>query len=103
MYMLEERQQPKMNNEIVLHWNEKNHCYFDDKMNPWFSGEKMPFVYPWCFNEYAKHFVEQNNNIAGETGHIEMDNIIDETLASLHPAFTEGIKLLRSMGYIWYS
>lgn len=83
MYMLEERQQPKMDNEIVLHWNEKNHCYFDDKMNPWFSGEKMPFVYPWRFNEYAKHFVEQNNNIAGETGHIEMDNIIDEALASL--------------------
>lgn len=92
-----------MDNEIVLHWNEKNHCYFDNKMNPWFSGEKMPFAYPWRFNEYAKHFVEQNNNIAGETGHIEMDNIIDEALASLHPAFAEGIKLLRSMGYIWYS
>lgn len=92
-----------MNDEIVLHWNEKNQCYFDDKMNPWFSGEKMPLVYPWRFNEYAKHFVEQNHNNAGEDGHIEMDAVIDETLASFHPAFAEGIKLLRSMNCIWYS
>ena len=92
-----------MNNEIVLHWNEKNQCYFDDKMNPWFSGENMPWICPWLFNEYAEVFVKQHENSAGETGHIEMDNIIDETLASLHPTFAEGIKLLRSMRDIWYA
>lgn len=92
-----------MDNEIILHWNEKNQCYFDDKMNPWFSGEKMPFVYPWRFNEYAEQFVNNYMNEAGEDGHIEMDGMIDETLASLHPNFAKGIKLLRSMNSIWYA
>lgn len=92
-----------MNNEIVLHWNEEMQCYFDDKMNPWFNGEKIPLVYPWRFDEYAEHFVKQYENSAGETGHIEMDNIIDETLASLHPNFAKGIRLLRSMNDIWYA
>lgn len=63
----------------------------------------MPLKYPWRFNEYAEQFVKHRKNRAGETGHIEMDNIIDETLASLHPAFAEGIKLLRSMENIWYA
>lgn len=92
-----------MNNEITLHWNEKEQCYFDDKMNPWFSGENMPpWICPLRFNEYAEVFVKQHKNRAGEKGHIEMDNIIDEALASLHPNFAKGIKLLRSMENIWY-
>lgn len=92
-----------MDSEITLHWNEKEQCYFDDKMNPWFNGESIPCVYPRLFYEYAKRFAEQRKNRACEAGHIEMDNEIDETLASLHPAFAEGIRILRSMENIWYA
>lgn len=92
-----------MNDGVILHWDEEKQCYLDNKMNPWFNGENIPCTYPHLFNEYAKRFVEQHKNRACEAGHIEMDNEIDETLASLHPNFAKGIYLLRSMESIWYA
>lgn len=92
-----------MDNEITLRWDEEEQCYLDSKLNPWFNGENIPSSYPSFFKKWAEHFVNICMNEAGEDGHIEMDSVIDQTLASLHPAFAEGIKKVRSMNSIWYA
>lgn len=92
-----------MDDEIVLHWDEEEQCYLDSKLNPWFNGENIPCCYPRLFKKWAEQFANNYMNEAGEDGHIEMDGMIDQTLASLHPYFAEGIECVRSMNSIWYA
>lgn len=53
------------------------------------------------FKDRAKKIYDRNNGYAGETGHMEIDNLMEECLRSL--GYEEGLNIIYSMSGIWYA
>lgn len=55
---------------------------------------------PKDFKEKAQEIFDKNEGYAGERGHMEIDDLMQECLRSL--GYGEGIDILFSMDSIWY-
>ena len=55
---------------------------------------------PKDFKEKAQKIFDKNEGYAGESGHMEIDRLMQECLRSL--GYGEGIDILFSMDSIWY-
>lgn len=53
------------------------------------------------FKERAKEIYDRNNGYAGETGHMEIDSLMEECLRGL--GYEEGLDIIDEMSGIWYS
>lgn len=56
---------------------------------------------PKEFKEKAQEIFDKNEDYAGESGYMEMDELMQKCLRSL--GYGKGIDILFSMGSIWYS
>lgn len=56
---------------------------------------------PEEFKQKAQEIYDKYKGVAGEEGHIDMDDLMTECLESL--GYKEGIDILYSMNSIWYA
>lgn len=53
------------------------------------------------FKERAKEIYDRNNGYAGETGHMEIDSLMEECLRDL--GYEEGLDIIDKMSGFWYA
>lgn len=56
---------------------------------------------PEEFKQRAQNIYDKNHGEAGESGHIEVDDLMDECLRSI--GYEEGLDILWSVTDFWYS